>query len=1009
MRNKVLGKKTFLRVSALVMSAVMAVNFNLPNVRAQVSESEVAEYGDTNGDFKKTATVKNLDEIINALNDKDVDHILVADNITIDESTASKKAMCPSAYLLADRNMLIESCEGNCFTITRTGGDLLKSVLEVKGDGSEYNTVNVSIRNLVLDGGAKWDNTIAVEKRGNDRKKSKANSGAAGRAIVGVSYKGTLNLEDGAILQNGDCTSNIRANGDSADSYYYGGAVRIEFTYTSSNKDIEKKIGGGTVNVKVGSKISDCVCQKNGGAIGAYNDAFVNVYGGTICNCFSEWGGAIGCTYRNTSDPKTAAKLCVKGGTFINCFANNGGVFFVQGDTDAAIYGGEFENCKAKNASIIYMEGESKLYIDDGNTFSFNNCSGNGKQLGQNVGATIYTDDDVKVVAPVACTVTFMSENSEYGKLYVLKGESLKDSFPIAPSENDKEFLGWYSDSKMSEKSAFDANTTVNGDMTIYAKWHKHNLSKKVSWDKTSFTMMCDNGDGYECNYYGSHTAIIDAKDVIYDGKQYSNEYYSVQDDIKGYEGFNVGKIYFVKINDSDEINLAESPSDAGNYLVRVNIESAENITYVIEKEFEIKAKTLTDEMLTATNDDDGNAVITMCDGENKLIADKDYTVTVIDKEDNHEITVAGINNYSGTVETKIKIEKKNNGGNDDGNKGGNNGGNDDGNKGGNNGGNDDGNKGGNNGGNDDDEKPGNSDNDDIDPNKNGNGTIVVTFNPNGGSCDVKAIELKKGEQVPELPVAKWDRYVFAGWVNENNELVSDLSLINSNTVLTANWQNITVVAKQKVNVAGAFEKELSAYTEKVQKECIDKGQKFTKGKLKYRYRVLSKKDFKNTVSRNSVSSNKMIPGKAVAKKSGIVTTQKSGTVAVILQCKEKEGKKWVWKNLSENYVFIAIEKPIVLKAHSRIISGVGQTLELNNILMYENSDKVGNLPNFAEYDVESNNKSVVTVDPKTGIITAVGKGKAKLTVTYRVKIGQKKDGSDKFSTIKKKIVVKVK
>ena len=44
MKNILLGKKTFIRLTALAMSAVMAFGFNVPDVKAAETAYELGEY-----------------------------------------------------------------------------------------------------------------------------------------------------------------------------------------------------------------------------------------------------------------------------------------------------------------------------------------------------------------------------------------------------------------------------------------------------------------------------------------------------------------------------------------------------------------------------------------------------------------------------------------------------------------------------------------------------------------------------------------------------------------------------------------------------------------------------------------------------------------------------------------------------------------------------------------------------------------------------------------------------
>ena len=136
----------------------------------------------------------------------------------------------------------IASSEANRYSLTSIFG------IEGNGSGEKYNniatnTVRVSLRNIIIDGGAIWsdDGVTSV---------SPTNTGVSGRSIIDVYHGATLNLEDGVELRNGNTTNSVDSTYiDTSSSSNYGGAVRIDYT---------AKNGGGTVNIKTGSEIHDC-------------------------------------------------------------------------------------------------------------------------------------------------------------------------------------------------------------------------------------------------------------------------------------------------------------------------------------------------------------------------------------------------------------------------------------------------------------------------------------------------------------------------------------------------------------------------------------------------------------------------------------------------------------------------------------------------------------------------------------------------------------------------------
>ena len=293
-------------------------------------------------------------------------------------------------------------------------------------------------------------------------------------------------------------------------------------------------------------------------------------------------------------------------------------------------------------------------------------------------------------------------------------------------------------------------------------------------------------------------------------------------------------------------------------------------------------------------------------------------------------------------------------------------------------------------------------------PNPNPDGKIEIKFDPNGGTSDKDAIEIIPGKP-GEMPKATKKNVVFGGWKDEKGNYVTDLSTLSGNAVLTASWENITVVAKQKMDIASFFADAKKSYIDKKKAETELAGKKFKEKTIKYRYKVLDKDEFAESVSMNSVS-NSAAQGKAAVTGKGILNCKKSGLVAVKLQFKEKDGKKSKWIDApGSDILFIAIEKPVAVKNANKTLKYVGETIKISSILGYEMSDKVGNMPNFAECTITSSKPSSVSVNALAGEILAVANGKSKIQISYKTPVSISKNGKVKYSTVKISFMISVK
>ena len=486
-----------------------------------------------------TAYVSTYAELSSAISDAAVENIIVTANIDVPCDTSKNAGNtdltgASTAQLIINRSLTLQSQAGSKYIIKRVAAgatsNRLKSLIAIRGNGNgtggtanlAQNTVEVSFTNIIIDGGANWGSSSV-----NSRRSGAVDAyGYSGRSMIDVYLGGTLNLEDGVELRNGYTTkSDNSLLNDDGTSQNYGGAVRVEY---------HDQTGGGTVNVKAGAVIHDCATQSGGnqgygGALGAYNYARLNLYGGTIYNCSSGNGGAIACTYRGSSNPskQTAGTIRMYGGTISNCYANKGGALSLDGNVESYILGGSITSCTASNtAGAMRVCGSgTRVHVVESSSgwLTIDNCSPNvagSENTGNYPYITIASSENI--ISTHVYQVTFMNYSEEFAVLHVLQDNTLGEAFPAAPVNPDAQFLGWFTGN-----TQVTGSTPITGNMTLTAQWtvasitsgetvtHYDVFSNAVSaWVnnskltllanvETSSTIMVDNIRTLDLNGYG--------------------------------------------------------------------------------------------------------------------------------------------------------------------------------------------------------------------------------------------------------------------------------------------------------------------------------------------------------------------------------------------------------------------------------------------------------------------------------------------------------------------------
>lgn len=437
---------------------------------------------------EKKLEVRTAQELTAALADTTVSVIVVSADIVADTSISNEKSC--TAIFTADRTVIIESKAGNIYTVKRSseGGEAAKSLFEIYGNGT-YDGIQVSFRNIILDGGAIWPEGSTAETRYQNYNAA-YNTGVKGRAIIDVANKATLNLESGCVVQNGETTINNQTRDTEASgSSRYGGGIRIEY---------DDVFGGGTVNLKLGSVIQDVVSEAWGGAIGAYNYGRLNIYGGTISRCSSRQGAAIACTYRDDTDINTASTMKMYGGLVEDCYSKNNGVITIECGPEcdwSEINGGTIRDCGKRALSVI-LNTRLKLASISSGLISIINISDEGDFTGGGYEKShgIEKGEFATIESVETCELTFKDAESSLGSVVIAKDTSAGASFPGDLIKEGKIFAGWYDgDTKV------DKDTVFNKSTVITARWHTHKWIYDIttSSDNTSATITayCEDSD----------------------------------------------------------------------------------------------------------------------------------------------------------------------------------------------------------------------------------------------------------------------------------------------------------------------------------------------------------------------------------------------------------------------------------------------------------------------------------------------------------------------------------
>jgi len=328
-----------------------------------------------------------------------------------------------------------------------------------------------------------------------------ASSSPSAAALVMVSGSGTLNLNDGSVLQN-------NRNEDEGGAVYNLGTTNMNAGSLITGNSAYEGGGifndGGTVTMNAGSSITGNSAD-DGGGIDNYAGNFYLSGGSIEGNIAGSWGGAVdnqyGNMYMSSGSVSSNTSNSDGGGIY------NAGTLFVTG---GSITG----NSAFDGGGGIYIVGASRTEISGNTVISGNSTAGNGGGIAVqhddlhalNIGPdVVFSDnsaqqayardpaDDATYEDHVESTswtnplsqgynnydiqytagrkVYFVSFDTGGGSpeptQAVTDGSTAAE--PDDPTKPGLNFDGWYTDPALT--THYDFGTPVHGDITIYAKW----------------------------------------------------------------------------------------------------------------------------------------------------------------------------------------------------------------------------------------------------------------------------------------------------------------------------------------------------------------------------------------------------------------------------------------------------------------------------------------------------------------------------------------------------------
>lgn len=517
-------KKSSIKYLGMLCLSFILIMTMLPNMYLHVNAEDTA---------RKVST---YDELLEAINDSSVYHIIVTDSIDVPceyianvrvadgKETAQLHIVSDKFIEGVSRDIVIRRISDSTSKTDR------KSLFEIHG-------CEVTFNNITLDGGSAED--------------------VRGRAMIDICKYGTLNVEN-TTIRNGWTTNSISSHALDQGSWNYGGGIRVD---SNSTSDMQ----GGTINLKLGSVIENCAASSKkdgvsgdgvGGGIGVYNYAYVNMYGGTIRNCYANHGGGIGGTCRSGRNGEYPPTFAIYGGTIENCKAGYGGAFYLDGFTgslkygydniESAIYGLTINNCTASNyGKAIYLKDKYTLLLDKDLCIDSNAIDDDDAIAKAKTSQYIFVSgSNAKLQSVMSKKVAFYKGDQIYAMLFADEGATLGDAFPLdLPDYGDHTFIGWYTKDEHSVRAEkITADTVIDEGKKVYATYEGH-TGGKAKCILPAICEVCNDtyGDINIANHVDTENKDAIEATCLEDG--YSGDTYCVDCHEKLYDGYTVEKL----------------------------------------------------------------------------------------------------------------------------------------------------------------------------------------------------------------------------------------------------------------------------------------------------------------------------------------------------------------------------------------------------------------------------------------------------------------------------------
>lgn len=285
-----------------------------------------------------------------------------------------------------NKSITITSFGDSSFKIQRTS-DTKSSVLFTIADGGE-----LTLDNIIIDGGALWDGSDDVLLRGT------TNNGVSGsEKFFDVSNGGELNIINGTIIQN-----NSAGNINGSIIAVYGKNTKIQI----SDSVIRNNSTSGFATVLYARTNDSSATEEEISTISINNS---DIYGNSTS---SETGGTILLEQR--------ANLNISGGSISNNNGgSNGGAIYMFGDSNVTIENGTiFNNNKAGCGGAIYINTNGVLNLGE-STF-IDNSSNDTSDYEKTVGnAIMYFNGTMNIIGQP----NFDINNDKKQDIYISKGD----------------------------------------------------------------------------------------------------------------------------------------------------------------------------------------------------------------------------------------------------------------------------------------------------------------------------------------------------------------------------------------------------------------------------------------------------------------------------------------------------------------------------------------------------------------------------------------------------------